>query len=150
MTEKPKTKIPSGMAAKLKLHRKKDWRIRLSRYLSDIRSEPFEYGKHDCALFAAGAIKAITGKDIAKEWRGKYSSLEESRKTLREIGVRNHINLAKRLLHKTDEPVAGDIAIVNTEEGQALGVVQGQYIYIPTGRGWGLIPLDRASEFLGV
>jgi hypothetical protein len=33
---------------------------------------PFEFGVHDCCLFAADAILAITGVDIATPYRGKY------------------------------------------------------------------------------
>jgi hypothetical protein len=35
--------------------------------------EPFAWGKNDCALFAADGILAITGTDIASDFRGKYS-----------------------------------------------------------------------------
>jgi hypothetical protein len=34
---------------------------------------PFEWGENDCALFAADGIKAMTGVDIAEEFRGKYA-----------------------------------------------------------------------------
>lgn len=33
---------------------------------------PFVWGQHDCCLFAANAIKAFTGVDIAADFRGKY------------------------------------------------------------------------------
>lgn len=34
---------------------------------------PFAWGQNDCALFAADGVLAITGVDIAAEFRGKYS-----------------------------------------------------------------------------
>jgi hypothetical protein len=34
---------------------------------------PFAWGQHDCALFAADGVLAITGVDIADDFRGKYS-----------------------------------------------------------------------------
>lgn len=34
---------------------------------------PFVWGEHDCALFAADGVKAITGVDIAADFRGKYA-----------------------------------------------------------------------------
>jgi hypothetical protein len=34
---------------------------------------PFAWGRNDCALFAADGIEAITGVDIAGDFRGKYS-----------------------------------------------------------------------------
>jgi hypothetical protein len=33
----------------------------------------FEWGVHDCALFAADGVLAMTGVDIAADFRGKYS-----------------------------------------------------------------------------
>jgi hypothetical protein len=34
---------------------------------------PFAWGTNDCALFAADAVQAITGLDIADDFRGRYS-----------------------------------------------------------------------------
>lgn len=34
---------------------------------------PFEWAKNDCALFAADGALAITGTDIAADFRGKYT-----------------------------------------------------------------------------
>lgn len=33
---------------------------------------PFSWGENDCALFVADGIKAITGVDIAADFRGRY------------------------------------------------------------------------------
>lgn len=56
-----------------------DWETRLSEYISSKRKEPFEYGKHDCAHFVAGAVEAITGEnpmaDIASEYTTEIGSL---------------------------------------------------------------------------
>jgi len=35
---------------------------------------PFAWGTNDCAMFAADAVQAITGTDIAGDFRSKYSS----------------------------------------------------------------------------
>ncbi len=35
--------------------------------------DPFEWGTNDCCLFPANAIQAITGVDIAADFRGKYA-----------------------------------------------------------------------------
>lgn len=34
---------------------------------------PFAWGQNDCALFAADGVLALTGIDIAADFRGKYS-----------------------------------------------------------------------------
>jgi hypothetical protein len=46
---------------------------------------PFEWGKNDCATFAADAILANTGIDIADDFRGKYTTQLGALKTIREV-----------------------------------------------------------------
>jgi hypothetical protein len=56
-----------------------------SRFLLQRASEPFVWGKNDCALMAADGIEAITGVDIAADFRGKYGSEEEAFALIREL-----------------------------------------------------------------
>lgn len=35
--------------------------------------EPFAWGKNDCSLFVADAIKSFTSVDLASDFRGKYA-----------------------------------------------------------------------------
>jgi hypothetical protein len=114
--------------------RKPDWKIRLITYLGEAARKPFQPGKHDCALFAAGAVKAMTGKDFARGYRGRYRTLKGGLKTLQKAGFADHIALAASLLE--DIPVSfagpGDLAVIATPDGPALGVVQGEGIYLLT------------------
>src|ERR1700735_5391711 len=41
-------------------------------FLKARANEPFAWGAQDCALFAADGVLAITGVDIAADFRGKY------------------------------------------------------------------------------
>jgi hypothetical protein len=59
--------------------RAKHWATRAyHQYLLDTAKTPFQWGSNDCALFAANGIKAITGVDIADDFRGKYSNEAEA------------------------------------------------------------------------
>lgn len=51
-----------------------DWEVRLAAYLEPLREEPFAWGRHDCCIFAAGAVLAMTGTDAMAEFRGRYST----------------------------------------------------------------------------
>jgi hypothetical protein len=42
-------------------------------FLLERAHAPFAWGTHDCALFAADGVQAITGVDIAAAFRGKYT-----------------------------------------------------------------------------
>lgn len=127
-----------------------DWGLRLGAWLASISSAPFAYGSHDCALFAAGAIEAMTGVDHAADWRGRYKTQIGGFRVLRRAGFGDHIALARSLCPPIRTPRPGDLAIIDTPLGRALGVVQGAHIYAPAEVGWGLVPRSAAIEFLEV
>lgn len=55
------------------------WRTReYHNFLKESAKTEFVWGVSDCALFCADGIKAITGVDIAVDFRGKYHSEEEA------------------------------------------------------------------------
>jgi hypothetical protein len=55
------------------LTRQPHWATRgLHAFLLARARAPFVWGANDCALFAADAIEAMTGVDIAADFRGKY------------------------------------------------------------------------------
>lgn len=47
-------------------------------FLMERAEEPFAWGKNDCCLFPADAILAMTGVDIAEDFRGKYGKSRAS------------------------------------------------------------------------
>lgn len=129
-----------------KLSRVPDWRARLQAYINAAMDRGFRPGRFDCALFAAGAVEAMTGVDLARGHRG-YRTLNEGRRKLRERGFEDAVALAAAVL--SEKPVslaqAGDLAVVEDREGEAaLGVVQGARIYVLHPAGIGLLPLRAA------
>jgi len=54
------------------IHRFEDWSARLGDALAAAADAdmPFEYGKHDCFLVVCDAVLAITGIDLAADFRG--------------------------------------------------------------------------------
>ena len=56
------------------LRRTHNWDTReLHEFFLARASEPFVWGKNDCCLFPADGIFAMTGVDIAADFRGKYA-----------------------------------------------------------------------------
>ena len=135
------------------IERFSDWQSRLTAYLSVVARQPLAYGVHDCALFAAGAVAAMTGEDIAAPYRGRYSTLRGGLRVLRRDGLDDHVALARaRLpLRGVVNALPGDVAICTGTDGLALGIVQGQGVYVlqPSG-GIGILPLTDAVEVLAV
>lgn len=63
-----------------------DWERRLSAYLAEPGRDVFEWGRQDCALFAAGAVEAVTGVHPFPEVAGTYSDAEGAAEVLRGLG----------------------------------------------------------------
>ncbi|WP_405116505.1 DUF6950 family protein [Phaeobacter sp. BS23] len=50
------------------IKRHSQWRSNLCGFLASVSRQKFRPGSHDCALFAAGAVQAMTGADLAAEY----------------------------------------------------------------------------------
>jgi len=58
----------------MSLQRKLHWDTRAFHdFLLAGATAPFAWGTNDCCLFSANGIQAMTGTDIADDFRGKYS-----------------------------------------------------------------------------
>lgn len=114
------------------------WRTSLADYLHHVSREPFAPGWHDCALFAAGAVKAMTGEDFGTDYRGRYKTLAGGYRLLKKRGFDSHADLAASILEEIhpSQAMVGDLASVDGDGGIALGIVQGAAIYVlsPEGR----------------
>jgi hypothetical protein len=127
------------------MHRHPDWHARLTRYLALVSRAPFQPGTLDCATFAAGAVEAQTGVDLAADWRG-YTSLEEGFQRLSQAGLEDHVALVASLLEEVPPHLAepGDIAVLALGRNlPSLGVVQGEAVYVLVEDGTGLHPVPR-------
>lgn len=62
------------------------WEQRLEAWVEQHRTASFVWGQTDCAMFASGAVRAITGQDPFSEYRGLYDSEEGAELLLDEAG----------------------------------------------------------------
>jgi hypothetical protein len=61
-----------------------NWPKVLGEQIELARDTPFAWGTHDCCLWAANVAVALTGKDPAKDWRGKYTTALEAARFIEE------------------------------------------------------------------
>lgn len=139
----------------MQIQRQSGWQMRLCQYLSTSARTQFQDGQHDCALFAAGAVAAMTGVDLAEGWRGRYSTIRGGMRVLRKAGYEDHVALAaahlrERTRQAGDAAQPGDLAVIPTDDGPALGVVQGVQVYVLRRDGLGLVPLSAAIRIFEV
>jgi hypothetical protein len=95
------------------LARRPDWEQRLTEYLAGLSARGHRYGRHDCMLLTAGAIKAQTGKDLARGHRGKYKTAKGAAKHLKSLGFRDAAAMLDTLLPEREVAFArrGDIVL---------------------------------------
>lgn len=125
------------------------WRENLYAYLCDAARKPMRPSVQDCAVFPAGAVEAMTGVDLAADFRGQYKTFDEGKALLRERGFESHIELVAQHFPEIAPLTAqvGDLAVVVGDEGEdALGVVQGGGVYVVQLRGLGNLPLAEAKK----
>jgi hypothetical protein len=98
----------------------------LTRFIEDRRRTPFAWGSNDCCLFAADWVLAATGRDIASDYRGRYSSALSALRFVKDGGGVEamleraggqsvHPSLARR----------GDVIARDVGSGTGLGVCIG-------------------------
>lgn len=110
-----------------------NWPAVLLDFLEEKRTQHFNWQNNNCCLFACDWIKRLTGIDPAVGLRKRIKSEEDAKAILAEFGGVEQIAADRCALHLWPEvPVLyalrGDIAMIMTPEGPALGVVAGKVI----------------------
>lgn len=130
------------------------WEIALSRYLSDASKAPFQWGQNDCILHAANAIKAITGIDLAEQFRGAYSTEDQAYDIIEENFNGDIDGMVSAYLGEMNPNVSfarrGDVVRITHNGEKAFGVVDdtGRRIaVISKEHGLVRLPLSRADVF---
>ena len=68
------------------LTRLADWPLRLEAFLAARQQQPFAWGAQDCATFAADAVQAITGVDVAPPALRRHRHARAALRSLRAHG----------------------------------------------------------------
>lgn len=102
--------------------RKVDWEARLNAYIAGVHDRPHAFGEHDCMIFCANAVRALTGRDLARGHRRKYRDKLSAASHLRSLGFADQEAMIDSLLPQKPVGFAqrGDIVLT---EGGIPGVV---------------------------
>ena len=131
------------------------WPSALSDYLLRAESIRFRYGSQDCGLFVAGAIRAMTGVDVASTLRGYTNRAEAFNRIATLCGTPTMEAIAGHLavLHGVPEvPVLcaqrGDVVLLRSGRRSSLGIVamHGTEILTPYRAGLLRLPLSHARR----
>lgn len=128
----------------MKLERYPDWSQRVAALIRDRARRPFAWGVNDCAIFAADAVLAATGQDLALTFRGRYRSRRGAGHVLRAHGWASLEELGDAVLPRsTERPRRGDVVLYAGRNGNFLGVVWSAGVAGPDDTGVRLWPLDQ-------
>lgn len=130
------------MAAVMRRH---DWPERLAAFLEERRNVRFRWGENDCVLFAADAVQAMTGVDLAAPWRGQWDSRASATDALGRAG--GLLAAVDMILPAYDSPTMagrGDLAAFATRGRIGLAVCVGAQAIAPSALGWQARPMGDA------
>lgn len=120
------------------------WELRLSAVIEAARARPFAWGRHDCALWAAEIVEALTGCQVMTDWRGRYGNGRGARRYLRALGF---ADIEAAVSARLGAPLAsvwlamrGDIVLA--PDGHGLGVCAGrEALFLAPSGGLTALPL---------
>lgn len=134
------------------IKRKTGWPEILAAEIEAASHKPFKYGSHDCCMFAAHIVKAMTGTDFARGLRG-YRSAASAQRMLNNKGYKTLPVALYRLMRKQgckQIPPAmarrGDV-VLGTDENDAPAVgicVGGQAVFASDGIA--LLPMTEIKK----
>lgn len=137
-----KTSVPTAIPRRLP-----DWPDRLHEFIVVRWHAPFAWGRHDCLLFAGGAIAAMTGADPFAPAIGLYKTRRQSTAALRAHGYATYADLLRDRLGEPCTGCAraqrGDVVAFDRDDGAGLttGIAVGTQIAAPGRRGVRLVPM---------
>jgi len=112
-------------------------------YLDTVRVMRFRPGSHDCGMYVAGWVKAATGVDHGKRWRGRYRSMAGLARVMAEDGFASHVDYIASLFPEIPPAMAqvGDLAVC---EGSAMGIFASDRVFVLRPDGLGHISRMKA------
>lgn len=114
------------------LIRKHDWQSQFHKFLDARAAQPFAWGSNDCCLFTADAIEAITGTDLAADFRGKYTDQASAMAAIKTIAGGStpedaavYVAKQHQLIELPSAKFAqrGDMVVLDSDGGTAVGIV---------------------------
>lgn len=94
------------------------WELRLASAVEAARGRPFQWGQHDCAIWAFDLRRDLTGgDDVAGLWRGQYRTAAGAQRVMRRLGWQTIEAMGRALLGDPLPSISfaqrGDIVLAN-------------------------------------
>lgn len=130
--------------------RREDWLDKLWVTIDALTLEPFVWGQHDCCLFAAKVVDAMTDSTHADTLATHYSDEPTALAYIAaegglEAAVSTYLGTAK-----TGRPQRGDVVLFEGEQGDTVGVCVGSTIVAAGPSGLVSVPKRMTVKFWSV
>ncbi len=136
------------------MSRRHDWFSRYSKFIEEMRTVPFEWGKNDCGPAWVGrVVEVITDREnpIAR-LPSRYKTARGGLRVMRELGYDNLKDAAADVLgtppQHPSRGAIGDIALIRDEDsgfGYSFGIVNGERVFFRREDGIGTVDLLEAE-----
>ncbi|MCK5041714.1 MAG: hypothetical protein KAR62_05445 [Sphingomonadales bacterium] len=110
------------------MKRNENWQQALNETVEAARERPFSWGKHDCCLFAANCVEAMTGIDPMADMRGKYENEEGAREVLKTLGGKTLYRTMQKIFGQAIAPALahrGDVVYRRDATFPSVGICLG-------------------------
>lgn len=118
------------------IRRLQDWPSALFAYVEDRRNEPFQWGRMDCCMFAAGAIEAMTGVDATASFPAYEDEFDAKAILAAHEGLESLVEVQCQKLGFTELPTPrkaqrGDLVLFDNAGNPAIGICIGGEVAFP-------------------
>ena len=107
-----------------------DWPARLENFIEIAKRREFKWGSSDCCLFAADAVREITGEDYAAEFRHLYDTEDAAYALLESYGYGSLRDVITAKLHwplNIEHASRGDVVVATFRGRETAGICLGIY-----------------------
>lgn len=107
-----------------------DWQLRLNDTVEAARERPFVWGKHDCCMFAASCVEAMTGENHMAHFIGTYNDEQTAKTALKNLGAGTLFRSLQKIFGKAYPPAMaqrGDIVYRRVNKMPSVGICMGLY-----------------------
>lgn len=125
--------------------RLQNWQIEFAGFAAARASMPFSWGRNDCYLFAADAVRAMTGHDFAADLRGTYATTGEAARLMVKLG--GLAAIASEALGESVSPLlaaVGDVVLCENAGRELLAICNGGTALAPGENGMEVLGMDAA------
>jgi len=126
------------------MNRFHDWQVRFEAFIRERQLMPFEWGRNDCALFAADCVEALTGTRLLPKMRGYRNARDALMMIDKAGGLRSIAVYALGGFILPAYATVGDVVLIRVGKREALAVCNGGTAIGPGPDGIQAVPMSSA------